>query len=65
MATRIELEKTKMAGGAIRARYFQSLGKGLYLFDSVFKGIAYIHVREVLNDEIPTKNGDFSHYGKV
>ncbi len=54
MATRIELEKPKMA---IRARYFQSLGKGLYLFDSVFNGITYIHVREVLNDEIPTKNG--------
>ncbi len=57
MATRIELEKPKMAGGAIRARYFQSLGKGLHLFDSVFNGITYIHVREVLNEEIPTKDG--------
>ncbi len=65
MATRIELEKPKMAGGAIRARYFQSLGKGLHLFDSVFNGITYIHVREVLNDEDSYQRRDLPDAAKV
>ncbi len=56
MATRIELTKPKTDVG-LRARYFLSLGGGLFLFDGAFQGNTYIHVREVLNGEIPTKDG--------
>ncbi len=43
---------------AFNPRYLQHLGKELYLFDSVFNGITYIHVRELSREnKRPTTNG--------
>ncbi len=39
-------------------RYLQHVGKELYLFDSVFNGTTYIHIRELYRDNArPTRNG--------
>lgn len=58
MATRIELTKEPATLiGIQNARYYQPIGKGAYLFDSRFNERTYIHIREVLYDKTPTKNG--------
>ena len=56
MASRIQLTDS-VAQQGIQARYVQPIGKGLYLFDSVFNGNTYIHVRKLLDEKIPTKDG--------
>lgn len=42
---------------AIDSKYRQHLGQDLYLFDSTFNGNAYVHVRKLVNQNIPTKDG--------
>ena len=56
MATRIQLTDS-IAQGGISTRYIQPIGKGMYLFDSVFNGNTYVHVRKLLDEKIPTKDG--------
>ena len=56
MSTRFQLTDTPTSE-CIQSRYFQHLRKQVYLFDSVFNGVTYIHVRKVLNEKIPTKDG--------
>lgn len=41
----------------IQARYNQPIGAGLYLFDSLFNGQIYIHIRKLLDGTKPTKDG--------
>jgi hypothetical protein len=41
----------------IQHRYMQHLGKDVYLFDSVFNGEVYIHVRKLSEGKFPTKDG--------
>ena len=41
----------------IQSRYFQHIGKEVHLFDSVFNGVTYIHVRKIVDKKIPTKDG--------
>lgn len=38
-------------------RYRQPIGQGLYLFDSVFNGQTYIHIRKMIDGKIPTQDG--------
>ena len=56
MAARIQLTDTPASKG-IEARYLQHLGKELYLFDSTFQGKTYVHVRKLLHQKFPTKDG--------
>ncbi|KAL4231826.1 Transcriptional coactivator [Mactra antiquata] len=59
MATRIQLteDQTNQTNLRLTPRYSQHIGKEVYLFDSVFNGNTYIHVRKLLNNKIPTKDG--------
>lgn len=54
---RITLVPTTKAMAEIQPRYHQHLGKNAYLFDGVFNNITYIHVRQLVNEKIPTKDG--------
>ena len=56
MATRIQLTDTPAQDG-ISARYLQRIGRELYLFDSIFNGKTYVHVRKLVNQKFPTKDG--------
>lgn len=56
MASRIQLTDSISQDG-IAPHYIQPIGKGMYLFDSEFKGRTYVHVRKLLDAKIPTKDG--------
>ena len=58
MATRSILQLTESpAQEGISARYLQRIGRELYLFDSIFNGKTYVHVRKLVNEKFPTKDG--------
>ncbi len=43
---------------AFNPRYLQHLGKEMYLFDSLFHGDTYVHIRELASENpIPTSKG--------
>ena len=56
MSTRIQLTDIPTRED-IQSRYFQHIGKEVHLFDSVFNGVTYVHVRKLVDKKIPTKDG--------
>ena len=48
MATRIQLTDFPIRED-IQSRYFQHIGKEVHLFDIVFNGVTYVHVRKLVD----------------